>query len=79
MRKIMDFILTPEMVKAIKQVEDGKGVQFLDCDWSAQEISNVDIHEVCYTYSRFKDATVISPEQFEGKKKEEVAQIPKED
>ena len=70
MRQIMDFILTPEMVEAIKKVEDGMGAQFVDCDWSVQEIGNAEFHEKCYTFTRFKDAVMIPPEKMEVRKPE---------
>lgn len=70
MRNIVDFILTPEMVNAIKQVEDGMGAQFLDCEWNVQEIGNADFHEKCYTFSKFKDAVMVPPEKLEIRKPE---------
>jgi hypothetical protein len=33
MNKIYDIILTPNIVDAIRKVEEGKGVQLLDLTW----------------------------------------------
>ena len=61
--KIYDIVLSPAIVKAIKEVEDGKGVQLLDLQWEAQTIENRDKEETCFTFYSFtKGNTVIFEE-----------------
>lgn len=67
MNKIYDIILTPNIVDAIKKVEDGKGVHLLDLTWQSQSIENRDVSETCITFSAFKDGTQITFEQPEIK------------
>lgn len=59
MSKIYDIILTPNIVEAIKKVENGKGVQLMDLAWQSQVIENRDIKETCFTFSSFKEGTQI--------------------
>lgn len=65
MRQIYDIKLTPEMVNAIKQVQEGYGVFLYDCTWYAESVSDVDKAETCFTFSDFKNAQLL-------KKNEEV-------
>lgn len=67
MNKIYDIILTPNIVDAIRKVEEGKGVQLLDLTWQAQSIENRDASETCFTFTSFKEGTQITFEQPEIK------------
>lgn len=63
MQKIYDVILSPAIVKAIKDVEDGKGVQMLNMQWESQTVSNKDAEETMFTFLSFADGkTVTFPE-----------------
>lgn len=68
--KIYDIILTPNIVDAIKKVEDGKGVQLLDLSWQSQTVENRDVEETCFTFTAFKEGTQVTFEQPEIKKEE---------
>ena len=59
MRKIFDFVLTPDMVAAIKQVQDGCGVYLRDCTWQFQSVGDIDKTETCYTISDCKSAQLV--------------------
>ena len=59
MRKIFDFVLTPDMVAAIKQVQDGCGVYLRDCTWQFQSVGDLDKTETCYTISDCKSAQLV--------------------
>lgn len=59
MRKIFDFVLTPNMVAAIKQVQDGCGVYLRDCTWQFQSVGDIDKTETCYTISDCKSAQLV--------------------
>lgn len=59
MRQIYDIKLTPEMVNAIKQVQEGYGVFLYDCTWYAESVSDVDKAETCFTFSDFKNAQLL--------------------
>lgn len=59
MRKIFDFVLTPDMVAAIKQVQDGCGVYLRDCTWQFQSVGDLDKTEACYTISDCKSAQLV--------------------
>ena len=59
MRKIFDFVLTPDMVAAIKQVQDGCGVYLRDCTWQFQSVGDIDKTETCYTISDYKSAQLV--------------------
>lgn len=67
MNKIYDIILTPNIVDAIRKVEEGKGVQLLDLTWQAQSIENRDTSETCLTFTSFKEGIQITFEQPEIK------------
>lgn len=59
MRKIFDFVLTPDMVAAIKQVQDGCGIYLRDCTWQFQSVGDIDKTETCYTISDCKSAQLV--------------------
>ncbi len=59
MRKIFDFVLTPDMVAAIKQGQDGCGVYLRDCTWQFQSVGDIDKTEACYTISDCKSAQLV--------------------
>lgn len=59
MRQIFDFVLTPDMVAAIKQVQDGCGVYLRDCTWQFQSVGDLDKTEACYTISDCKSAQLV--------------------
>lgn len=61
--KMYDIILSPAIVKAIKDVEDGKGVQLLDLQWEAQSIENRDKDETCFTFYTFAKGNTITFEE----------------
>lgn len=67
MNRIYDIILTPNIVDAIRKVEEGKGVQLLDLTWQSQSIENRDTSETCLTFTSFKEGTQITFEQPEIK------------
>lgn len=59
MRKILDITLTPDIVAALKQVQDGCGVYLRDCTWQFQSVGDVDKTEICYTISDCKSAQLV--------------------
>ena len=63
MQKIYDVILSPAIVKAIKDIKDGKGVQMLNMQWESQTVSNKDAEETMFTFLSFSEGkTVTFPE-----------------
>lgn len=63
MQKIYNVILSPAIVKAIKDVEDGKGVQLLNMQWESQTASNKDVEETMFIFLSFSEGkTVTFPE-----------------
>lgn len=70
MNKIYDIILTPQIVDAIRKVEEGKGVQLVDLTWQAQTVENRDASETCFTFTSFKEGTQVTFKQPEIKPEE---------
>lgn len=68
-----DAILMPEVVKAIKSIEDGKGVKLENTTWEIQTIKNRDIENNCFIITSFEKGstiTVKNPEIIDNKNEE---------
>lgn len=63
MRQIYDIKLTPAMVEAIKQVQEGCGVFLYDCTWYTESVADVDKAETCFTFSDCKSASLLKPQE----------------